>query len=87
MELRALLQLNYSPRVRRLAHRGFDSRLRTLESGMAKNGHTSSQYPSAGHQGHSGPCLSPDGHPIHGIPQRKAESPWDRSDGPENSLN
>jgi hypothetical protein len=34
MELHTLLWPNYGPGVRRLAHRGFDSRLRTLMSGV-----------------------------------------------------
>jgi hypothetical protein len=43
--------------------------------------------PARGCQGHSDPCLSHDGHPIHGIPRRKAVSPRDQSDSPENYMN
>jgi hypothetical protein len=68
-------------------HHGFDSRPGHLESRMARNGHTSSQYLACGCQGHSDPCLSPNGCQIHGIPLQKIVSPRDQSDGPENYMN
>jgi hypothetical protein len=60
---------------------------RQLSQGWQRMGTLAANTPARGRRGHSDLCLSPIGHPIRGIPRRKAASPRDRSDGLESYMN